>query len=128
VPIWAGHDLQSVPGPFRIGQVEGLSFDANKQTMRWSESFGSDRYDVIRGNLGLLHSSQGDFAASLPQCLAEDNTDLDHDDSAVPQADEAFYYLVRGQGCGPDGTFDSYPAWQVGLRDAEINGSTGSCN
>lgn len=129
IQIWAGGDVQVVPGPFRIQPVEQVAFEADTSTLSWEENFGSDRYDVVRGDLKVLRQSSGDYALALNGCLVQDGTDTRAADGQTPQPPgSGFFYLVRGQGCGPDGSYDSRGLRQTGPRDTGIQASPQRCN
>jgi hypothetical protein len=80
--------------------------------------------DIVRGDIDCIRSSNGDFSTCTATCLDDNRTTssmLDSDTSG-----QGFWYLVRGQNCGGNGTYDNGPS-QVGLRDAEIAASGNDC-
>jgi len=102
---------------------------ASTSVLAWTGQPGP--YDVIRGDLVTLQSSQGDFTASL---LAATLLPLGCVDSADPgntltlstpyaAYDGQYFYLVRAEvsSCGSPswGTYDSMAPSQRGSRDAE---------
>jgi hypothetical protein len=93
-------------------------------------------FDLVRGDLGELRSTGGDFTAALDAiapvgdvCMADDTlfsaiVDL----KADPASGEAYFYILRPvAGCRAGGTYDSGGSGQVGLRDAGIAASVGDC-
>jgi hypothetical protein len=88
---------------------------------------GADRYDLVRGSLGLLNSSGGNYTTATQACLANDQAAANYTDSALPPPGGGFFYLVRGTSCGGAGTYDSGAASQIGGRDAEIAASASAC-
>jgi len=110
-----GHPLVQV-GQIPIGNAH----------LTWSSVAGATAYDVVRGGLGLLASSSGDFVLATDLCLFNDAA-FSSDDATVPGAGEGFWYLVRPANCGGTGTYDSGSPSQQGSRDAEIQGSGQAC-
>lgn len=98
--------------------VSNLRFIA-KDALAWDPVTGAQDYDLHRGDLALLRSSSGNFAASSLGCVENDGTDLKS--YAPAPAGTGQYYLVRAVtfACGA-GTYDDGSASQSGLRDAEI--------
>ncbi len=84
-------------------------------------------YDVVRGDVGILLGTGGDFASSIQGCLANDLGESALVLSGSPAKGAGFFYLVRGINCGGPGTYDSGDPAQVGSRDAEVDASTLSC-
>lgn len=96
---------------------------------------GAVRYDLVRGDLGVLRATAGNFTQALDAivpaadvCLLNDSTAVSTTDTRPdPAAGQGYFYLVRAvSGCGAGGTFDA-GASQVGSRDAEIAAAAGSC-
>jgi len=80
-------------------------------------------YDVVRGDVGMLRASGGDFTAAIDSCVANDWPATSVTAGGPPLTGEGFFYLVRGVNCGGVGSYDSGGGDQVGLRDAEIDAS-----
>jgi hypothetical protein len=93
----------------------------------WLNQSGTTASDLVRGDLGLLYSTQGDYTAALSACLRNDVPAASYLDLDIPAPGEAFWYLVRPIGCGVPGSYDEGVASQVGSRDAEIAAAAGSC-
>ena len=93
----------------------------------WTALHGSTAYDVVRGDLGALRSSGGDFALATEACLVEDQAGTSLNYGVVPAPGEGFWMLVRGIDGNGNMTYDSlYPA-QIESRDAGINAAGGAC-
>jgi len=105
----------------------GLVFGLGRQSMTWNEVLQADRYDVVKGDLGALRISGGDFTSSLLGCLEDDSADARSADSLDPAPGEGFYYLVRAQAACRSGTFNSGQPGQSGDRDAKIALSPHAC-
>jgi len=78
---------------------------------------GAPAYDVVRGDLAILHASRGDFTAATQACLGNDLTGTSLDVADGPLVGSAIWYLVRPVNCGGHGTYDSGDPGQVGSRD-----------
>jgi len=88
---------------------------------------GAITYDVVRGSLGTLRSTAGDFTQATESCLANDRPETTRTDGATPALGDGFWYLVRGVSCGGAGYYDEGHPAQQGSRDAEIAASAGAC-
>jgi len=92
----------------------------------WTELQGATGYDLVRGDLGTLLSSDGDFTSATEECLAENEAGSFLDYNVVPAPGEGFWFLVRGVDAGGNMTYDSLFPSQVGARDDEID-AAGLC-
>jgi hypothetical protein len=115
-------DGASAPGPAR-----GLVLVADRQTLAWPRQPAATAYDVVKGSLGELRKSSGDFAASIMVCLENDSADTQALDLAVPIAANGFFYLFRTIGCGQGGTYDDTGPGLQETRDDEIAASGRAC-
>lgn len=90
----------------------------NKHSIVWDPVPGSS-YDIIYGDLQLLHSSG--VTASVGGCLGQDLLTPASDDPDSPSSGEGFWYAVRGRsGCGSNvGTYDE-GGNQIASRDPLI--------
>lgn len=95
--------------------------------LEWLASLNATSYDVVRGDLGTLHATGGDFTAATVECLANNTTATQLDHAVDPAAGGGFWFLVRGVGAGGPMTWDDPGYSQVGSRDAEINAALMSC-
>jgi hypothetical protein len=110
------------------GRVSGLIFGADKQSLTWAPVAGAQVYDVVRGDLGALRSSGGDFLLTLLGCLENRSQDTSSSDAAIPPLGSGIYYLARHHdSCDNRGTFNSGSPSQVGNRDAEIDENFNAC-
>ena len=100
----------------------------NDVSLLWSAIAGAAWYETIRGELGLLRSSAGDFGTA-DGCAADNVTNTSIVVSGTPTlpSGDGYWYLVRAVNCKGKGTYDSAGPNQVGLRDAEIAGSGVDC-
>jgi DNA-binding beta-propeller fold protein YncE len=89
------HEDMAAPGV--CGIEEGsLRLAADKQTISWSSRVVHGPFDVVRGDLGLLRASGGDFGGAI--CLESDSTATTTTDLAEPAPGEGAYYLMRCDG------------------------------
>jgi hypothetical protein len=93
----------------------------------WNAAAGALGYDVVRGSVGLLASSNGDFGVATSVCVGDDESSLVRDDGDVPAAGAAYWYLVRPVDACGNGSYDSGAASQSMPRDAEILSSGFDC-
>ncbi len=102
------------------GVSEGTRLD-------WTALPGATAYDVVRGDLGTLALSGGDFGSAVTGCDARRIAASTLLTTLTPSPAGGFFYLVRGANCGAAGTFDSGGPGQAGSRDGEIAGSPNRC-
>jgi hypothetical protein len=96
--------------------------------LSWNASAGATGYDVVKGNLGMLRSSAGNFTTSTTACLENDVVGLTSQDSRAPGPGAGLWHLVRAvSSCGGAGSYDEGSVSQQGSRDAEIDGSSSAC-
>ena len=95
--------------------------------LSWGNLAGATGYDIVGGDLGTLRGSGGDFSQATDACLSNHRTTRSLLHSDTPTPGEGIWYLVRGENCGGNGSYDSGGAWQVGLRDAEVAASGNDC-
>jgi uncharacterized membrane protein len=95
--------------------------------LEWTAVDAASGYDLVRGSLAILSSSNGDFSAAATGCLDNDLAATSRDDADTPGAGDGFWYLVRAVNCGGSATFDSGAPSQVGSRDAGIQASPEAC-
>ena len=99
----------------------------NKTHVAWGDGHGTGA-DAIRGDLGALRTSQGQFNGTILNCMvnnsnATGSSDPGFTDINFPSPGQAFYYLVKedGNACATWGT--GSPAEVPGAggdRDADI--------
>jgi hypothetical protein len=103
-----------------------LGLDATQ--VSWESLPGATGYDVIRGDLGTLRATGGDFLAATQTCLLNGQPDTSTSHSAgSPDPGQGFWYLARTRDVVGKSTYDSGYSSQVGLRDQEVAGSGIDC-
>ncbi|UCF68132.1 MAG: phytase [Acidobacteriota bacterium] len=93
----------------------------------WTPGPQARAYDVVRGDLGLLRGSAGDFTSAVEECLADDHAFTSLDWSESPAPGQGHWFLVRRVLIDGVGTYDSLYPSQTGTRDSELDGSPLSC-
>jgi hypothetical protein len=107
--------------------VEPLSLALDKTDVSWSSQPGATGYDVLQGDLAVLRSSGGDFAAATEQCVSSNQPGTSAAIAGPLLPGEALWYLVRAVNVGGQGTYDTGVPSQLGQRDAEILASGLDC-
>lgn len=95
--------------------------------LEWLASLGATSYDVVRGDLGTLRATGGNFSIATAECLANNRTETWLDHAVAPAAGAGDWLLVRGVGPGGPMTWDEPGTSQVASRDAEINSAAAAC-
>jgi hypothetical protein len=94
---------------------------------QWPPGSGAVGYDIVRGNLGTLRTSHGDFSTSTELCLGDNVTSTTFTDTDVPSTGGAYWYLVRTV-YGSSGNADTYDVEGTGTtRDDGIAASPQAC-
>jgi len=86
--------------------------------LSWAVITDATGYDVVGGDLIVLHITQGNFAVATDQCLAND---LASTSATDPAAGASRFYLVRPVNCGGNGSYGG------GFRDAGIQAAAVTC-
>jgi len=108
--------------------VSGLTFDPDGETMTWGPQSSGTAFDVMRGDLGSLRASEGDFAAAGMTCVTDDDPLAGATDSENPAGSQGFFYLVRAVNCADQhGSYESNGPGQAGSRDDEMLGLPAAC-
>jgi hypothetical protein len=117
----------SAPAPPGI-PVLTASLLVTRTLLDWTLLPEATAYDVIAGDLTLLHSTAGNFSVATQDCLADDVYGTSEAiDTFIPVPGGGFWYLVRPLSCGGAGTWDSGSAGQAASRDPGINASPSTC-
>jgi hypothetical protein len=113
--------------PPALPPVTGFRF-ASKIEFEWDAAAGAEDYDVVKGDLGPLRSSGGDFGAAVIACLENDGLDTRSWDATLPATGQGFFYLSRAATFRCDrGTYDEGVASQPAARDSEVEGAAATC-
>ena len=105
-----------------------LSLDVMPESLRWGPPGGAVSYDIVRGDLGSLQSSAGDFIQATDECLENDHPGTSLPYTLSPNPEEGFWFLVRRVYSPLDrGTYDSCGPSEAAARDQEIANSGVAC-
>jgi hypothetical protein len=124
------------PSPTYSGSIGASKSGTQNATWTWG-SGGASTFDLVRGDLGTLRATGGDFHAALDAlpagenaCLANDTTALSLvDPYGAPPPGTGVFTLLRPvtTSCVAEGTLDDGAPSEVGSRDAEIAASSRAC-
>jgi hypothetical protein len=95
--------------------------------LRWLASLNATRYDVVRGDLGVLRATGGDFTAAVDECLVDNTQSLEHQYALEPDPGDGWWFLVRGMSGLGVSTWNAPGTSQVGNRDLELAAAAASC-
>ncbi len=113
-----------------------LFFDVNNETpvlsvgsadLSWTPLSGAIAYDVVRGDLSLLHQSSGNSISSTSACHAENVTGTSTAHISTPLPGQGVWFSVRGVDDAGGIAYESQAASQSGKRDYEISTSGADC-
>ena len=124
-------DAAACPARYNASLTErplGFLLSLDRDGLGWTSQVGAVSYDVVRGDLGQLRSTAGDFVSATEECLSDN-----HPSTTLPytldpqQAGKGFWFLIRGVGATGVGTYDTGDPGQAAPRDAGINASPNGC-
>ena len=93
--------------------------------LAWTAVPEDEGHDVVRGDLGLLWATGGDFEQSVIDCLADDLAALSLDRPDLPGV--STFFLVRPGNCAGAGSWDSSSARQLEPRGPGLAAAPGAC-
>lgn len=123
------------PTPSYLGSLSASKSGATEAVWTWTAG-GAATFDLVRGDLGTLRSTGGDFTAALdalpgaePGCLADDTAQLSVTDAYGLASGNGTFTLLRAvsTSCPAAGSFDDGGASQSGGRDGGIAASARAC-
>jgi len=108
---------------------DSLTLLVGQEALLWTRPHRrpSAVFDVVRGDLGLLRETAGDFTASTLDCLSEDQEPVFMSLGDEPAAGEGYWMLVREVVDAVNETYDESSGSQIGFRDSEIDAAGGAC-
>ena len=107
------------------GLTDVFRLTAHPDRLWWTTVAGATGYDLVRGGLGSLRASGGNFTTSTQTCLADNRVQTFWNHTETPVPGDGMWYLVRKVTGGGPGSYDD--GTQVGSRDAEIAASASHC-
>ena len=97
------------------------------RAFEWLPSLNAARYDIVRGDLGTLIATGGDFTAAVEACLGDNESGTSLPWTIDPDPGEGHFFLVRGAGQFGSFTWNAPGGAQVGDRDPEIAAAPATC-
>lgn len=82
-----------------IPSTAAITLRLSATQLTWGPPGGAMSYDIVRGDLGLLRVSGGDFQQATAECLAQDHPGTEQPHLADPAPGQGFWFLVRGTHC-----------------------------
>lgn len=107
------------PGSIAVSLTPGM--------LAWGAIPAAESYDVVRGRLGLLAATGGNFAQATEACLANDLHATSLPLQGAPAPGDGWWFLARATNCAGGGTWNEGNGSQAGSRDAGIAASAGAC-
>ncbi len=95
--------------------------------LSWTAVPASTGYDVVRGDIGTLVSTGGDFALATRECLGSRLAGTTLGYARAPVEGQGDWFLVRGVSLSGPMTYQSLAGRQVGSRDDGINAAAAAC-
>jgi hypothetical protein len=97
-------------------------------SLAWNLLPAAIGFDVVRGDLGRLRESGGNYSVATSACLANNwYGSVLSDPTDPPASGTGFWYLVRHVNPFFSGSYDDEPPSLVAGRDPGINAAPGSC-
>lgn len=91
--------------------------------LSWCVPQAVSAFDIVRGDLGALRATGGDYSVATQECLASAHGDAWLEYPPTPQPGTGVWFLVRDV----DGNYDTGEPSQSGTRDPEIAASGHDC-
>ncbi len=95
----------------------------SRDAISWLSALNASSYDVLRGDLELLRSTDGDFMSATESCLVDNSIPTSLPYTEDPPAAGGHWFLARADGM----TWDSPGSSQAGSRDGGIGAAPESC-
>jgi len=89
----------------------------------WDPDPPATVYDVVRGNLGTLRATGGDYRVATEECVADAVAADSVPFQISPPPGVGYWFLVRTEG----GSYDAWDSTPAAPRDAEIDVAPASC-
>jgi len=110
-----------------LDAVDGLKF-LSSNLFFWDLIAGAEAYDVVKGDLQLLHATAGDLTSVVTGCQWNNAESGPWWDDESPTPGNGIFFLVRAVdgACGL-GSYDSGSVSQIAPRDAAIEAAPSTC-
>ena len=93
----------------------------------WNPPDMAPAYDIVKGDLQMLHSGGGNFAIATLQCLANDFSGPAIGAPGFPAPGQGEWFALRSSGCTAGASYDSWDPQQAASRDPGIAASGNGC-
>jgi hypothetical protein len=97
--------------------------DVERDMVAWDPDPPATLYDVVRGDLGALRATGGDYRVATDLCMASESSALSAPSALSPPAGGAYWFLLRARG----GSYDAWDSMLAASRDAGIDAAAVSC-
>jgi hypothetical protein len=97
--------------------------DVGRDAIGWDPDPPATSYDAVRGDLGALRATGGDYRAATEECIASDLADVWVPFTPSPTPGRAYWFLVRTRG----GSYDAWDSALAAPRDVGIDAAPSSC-
>jgi hypothetical protein len=97
--------------------------DVERDAIAWDSDPPATFYDVVRGDLGTLRVTGGNYRVATEQCVTNDRAALSVPFTLSPAAGDGYWFLLRTKG----GSYDAWDSMLAASRDLGINAARGSC-
>jgi len=97
--------------------------EIDRDAIRWDADPPATSYDVVRGDIGTLRATGGDYRAATEECVASDLATLTIPFALNPAEGGGYWFLLRTHG----GSYDAWDAELAAPRDADIDIASASC-
>ena len=95
--------------------------------LSWLPVVDAVGFDLVRGDLGVLRASGGDFRAAATHCLGNDLSGTTTPFDETPEPGQAFWFVVRFEDDQGAESYDDDMRSQPVSRDPGIDASLGAC-
>jgi hypothetical protein len=99
------------------------SLAVERDAIGWDSDPPATVYEAVRGNLGTLRTTGGDYQAATEECVASNVTADPVPFQLSPAPGEAYWFLVRTEG----GSYDAWDSMPAASRDAGIGAASATC-
>ena len=106
-------------------RVRGLTVDGT--SVSWEPTPAVSGHDVVQGSLNALRSFNGEFAAAVHACIAQDVSSDGVPFALDPSPGEGYWFLLRDVESGIADSYDSGSASQIASADGSIARSPSAC-
>jgi len=104
-----------------------IQFSMGRRNLSWTPLHEATGYDVVRGDLGTLRDSDGNFTLATEECVADNQAGTTLPYTQAPAPSTGHWFLVRAVTPSGNGSYDTAAESQLAARDDAINASPAAC-